>query len=153
FQVEIGPSLKDRTLAFLTNGEARFRRAIGARTLTPKEKSAANETGSWQVAMVIDPPRDQQLPDRVFLSTIASSNPQLTGWPVWLDSSSFTDERSRPKVIDKGWEVLIVSVDLEEWSGHIDFYRFEPKGEFYLWRNLQDDLTSKVKPRTFLDPV
>ena len=101
--------------------------------------------------MVIDPPRTQTLPDQVFLSTIAGSNPQLTGWPVWLDSRSFTDLQSRPKVTDRAWEVLIVS--LEDWSHHIDFYRLDPKGEFYLWRNLQDDVSDKIKPGTLLEPI
>ena len=75
----------------------------------------------------------------------------MTGWPVWLDSRSFTDPQSRPKVTDKGWDVLIVS--LEGRSRHIDFYRFEPKGEFYLWRNLEDDASEKIKPGTLLEPI
>jgi hypothetical protein len=31
--------------------------------------------------------------------------------------------------------------------------RLAPKGEFYLWRLLQDDLTDKVHPDTALDPT
>jgi hypothetical protein len=103
------------------------------------------------VALVIDPPRLDRLPDQVFRSTISSSNPQYTGWPVWLDSSQFTDESARPKVKDKAWEALIVS--LAGWSKHIDFLRLDPKGEFYLWRNFPDDVSDRVKPGTLLDPI
>jgi hypothetical protein len=71
---------------------------------------------------------------------------------VWLDSSTFTDESARPKVKAKAWEALIVS--LEGWSKHIDFMRFDPKGEFYLWRNLADDVNpDRVEPGTVLDPI
>lgn len=150
-EAEIGPSLRDRSLSFLTSGEQRFRRALGARTLRPNEKSVL-EAGSWEVVLMIDPPRSQTLPDQVFLSTFAGSNPQLTGWPVWLDTRSFADQQSRPKVTDKAWEVLVIS--LGGWSKHIDFYRLDPKGEFYLWRNLPDDVhQDRIKPGTALDPV
>jgi hypothetical protein len=85
------------------------------------------------------------------MSTIGSSNPNYTGWPAWLDSSQFTEPAFRPKVVDRCWEALIVS--LGGWSKHVDFLRFDPKGEFYHWRNLQDDITDKVKPKTALDPI
>jgi hypothetical protein len=39
------------------------------------------------------------------------------------------------------------------WSDHLDFWRAEPKGEFYLLRNMQDDNTEKVPPRAYLDPL
>jgi hypothetical protein len=147
---EIGPSLRDRTLSFLTTGNDRFKRAISARNLKSDEKSVV-ETGSWEVALVIDPPSGETLPDQTFYSKVASSNPQLSGWPVWLDSRGFSDESARPIVTDNAWEALIVS--LEGWSRHVDFYRLNPQGEFYLWRNLEDDVYEKIKPSMYLDPI
>jgi hypothetical protein len=79
-------------------------------------------------------------------------NPQYTGWPVWLDSRGFVDQAAHPHVIDKAWQAFIVSLK-ERWSAQADFMRFDPKGEFYLWRLLQDDLTDKVHPGTSLDPI
>jgi hypothetical protein len=35
----------------------------------------------------------------------------------------------------------------------VDFMRLEPKGEFYMRRNLQDDVSEKVQPRTTFEPV
>ncbi|MGB8898855.1 MAG: hypothetical protein WCC90_06245 [Methylocella sp.] len=81
-----------------------------------------------------------------------SVNPQYTGWPVWLDSRGFVDQAAHPHVIDRAWQAFIVSLK-EGWSAHADFMRLDPKGEFYLWRLLQDDLTDKVHPGTSLDGV
>ena len=144
------PALRDRCVALLDFGEQRFRLMLGTRSLDSDEKAVV-DAGAWSIALVIDPPRADALPDQVFRATLASSNPQYTGWPVWLDSSGFTDERARPQVREKGWEALIVS--LAGWSKHLDFMRLDPKGEFYLRRNLQDDVSHNVPPRTTLEPV
>jgi hypothetical protein len=141
---------KERSLALLERGRQRFEAALADRKPT-KDELAAIRAGSWEVALIIDPPHSDGLPDEVFLRTLASSNPQYTGWPIWLDSSSFTDKRSAPVVRDKGWEALIMS--LEGWSKHADFLRFDPKGEFYLWRALQDDISDKIPPGKMLEPI
>ena len=54
-------------------------------------------------------------------------------------------------VRDKGWEALIIS--LEGWSKHVDFLRFDPRGEFYLWRALQDDVSDRIPPEKMLEPI
>jgi hypothetical protein len=36
---------------------------------------------------------------------------------------------------------------------HLDFYRFDPNGKFYLLRNLQDDTKDTIPPCTVLDPI
>ena len=134
----------------LNDGLERFNRAIAERILNDDER-AVIDTGSWHAGLVIDPAHDNGLPDQTFFRTIASSNPQYTGWPVWLDSSGFRDENAAPIVKDKAWEALIVS--LHGWSRHVDFLRLDPKGEFYLRRNLPDDVVDQVKAGKALDPV
>jgi hypothetical protein len=141
---------RQRAIKLLDEGEVRFREALSARQLTPEEKAIA-QGASFSIAMVVDPPHADALPDRVFMTTIGSSNPQYTGWPAWLDSSTFSDPSSRPKVKNNAWEALIVSP--AAWSKHVDFLRFDPKGEFYQWRNLQDDVSDRIKPQTALDPI
>jgi hypothetical protein len=91
------PSLQDQSIALLNEGEQRFKQSLADRELDPKEKALV-DAGSWSAALVIDPLRTGKLPDLPFRATLASSNPQYTGWPVWLDSSGFTDETARPKV-------------------------------------------------------
>jgi hypothetical protein len=151
-QPAAAPNLKDRTLALLERGRQRLEAALADRKPT-KEELAAIRRGSWEVALVIDPPQSDRLPDEVFMRTVASSNPQYTGWPIWLDSRSFTDKRSAPVVRDKGWEALIISVDAAVRSKHVDFLRFDPRGEFYLWRVLQDDVSDKIPPGKKLEPI
>ena len=60
-----GPGLRDRTLSFLSTGEGRFKRALSGRHLKPEEKTVV-EGISWEVALVIDPPRSQTRPDEAF---------------------------------------------------------------------------------------
>lgn len=142
------PVLRDQTMALLADGQKRF--AAISKTLGP-DKQSVLKMGSWSVALKIVPEKIDALPDQVFQRTLDSSNPQYTGWPVWLDSSAFRDESTRPKVKDSAWESLIVS--LEGWSRHIDFIRCDPNGEFYLWRNLEDDVTERAKAGEYLDPI
>jgi hypothetical protein len=144
------PTLRERAEVVLNDGDDRFRKAVKDRALNADEKLLV-EAGSWSIALIIDPQRAARVPDQVFLTTLASSNPQYTGWPIWLDSRSFTDQRHAPKIKDKAWEALILSIG--EWSKHLDFSRLDPKGEFYLRRNLPDDVSSKIEAGTGLDPV
>ncbi len=143
--------LLDRVEALQNEGKEHFSNAIKARTLN-KEEIELLDAGSWQVALVIDPPNDSAITDREFLNRFSGANPRLTGWPVWLDSRNFSEKLSHPHVVDKAWQALIVSA--KGWSSHLDFIRLNPKGKFYLERALQDDLVpSKIPPKTVLDPI
>jgi hypothetical protein len=102
------------------------------------------QLGTWDVALAVLGELPRRLADREFLNLISSSNPDYTGWPVWLDSRTFSNERNRPQVRQDGWEALIVSK--EEWlSNHADFIRIEPPSSFYLSRVIPDDLVEKSK--------
>jgi len=82
---------------------------------------------------------------------IKSSNPNYTGWPIWLVSSDFKNEKSKPYVYDKAWEEYIVQLDSD--FNEIDFIRFEPNGRFFHRRALEDDFKPKlgIKPNEVLD--
>jgi hypothetical protein len=56
-------------------------------------------------------------------------------------------------VIDNGWQALIVSLEPEKWSKHLDFMRLESSGAFYLQRVLQDDLSERVSSGEVLDAI
>jgi hypothetical protein len=143
-------TLRDNALAFLDEGMNRFSAEIAARKLTGEAARVA-KAGSWEVSLVLDPPKTNQLPTENFRQMLASSNPRYTGWPVWLDSSGFQENAHHPVVKSNAWETFIVSLD--SWSKHLDFYRFDPNGRFYLHRNLQDDTSDKIQPGTALDPI
>jgi hypothetical protein len=91
--------------------------------------------------------------DKEFFATFAASNPKYTGWPVWLDARTLSDERSRPVVKGGAWEALVVALS-DQTTNRLDFFRLDPKGEFYLRRLLQDDAIPKqLEPGTRFDPV
>lgn len=73
-----------------------------------------------------------------FLNLLKSSNPNYTGWPVWLDSRPLGGDY-RPYVIDGGWEALMISLQ-SEWFDDIEFMRLSPKGKFFLSRAHRDDM-------------
>jgi hypothetical protein len=72
------------------------------------------------------------------------------GWPIWLDSRAFHDEKSRPLVKNGAWQALIL--DLESKLPHSDFMLLDPRGDFFLRRLMQDDLRrSMTEPGKLLD--
>jgi hypothetical protein len=145
------PTLGQTAYALLDDGESHFQTALESRTLNP-EAQRLSAAAAWSVALVIDPSKMEARPDRAFASTIASSNPKLTGWPVWLDASSSGEPENRSKVRDNALEALIIFLG-SSGSNHLDFYRLDPRGRFYLRRVLQDDaVPARVAPGTALDP-
>jgi hypothetical protein len=144
-------SLRNRAEAARREGEKRFFEAIEARGLTEEERALIN-VAAWQISLVLEPSKADAVADREFLNRFAGANPQYIGWPVWLDSRFFTDSSARPQMIAKAWQALIVSP--KSWSPHLDFMRLDPRGQFYLWRALQDDLVpSRVQPGRAFDPI
>jgi hypothetical protein len=75
------------------------------------------------------------------LQLIHSANPSLTGWPIWLISQSFTDEKTHPYPYQGTWEQFIQAPGFSRY--HLDFMIFSPKGEFYFARALEDDTREK----------
>jgi hypothetical protein len=145
-------SLRDRAVKVIDDGEVKFIEAVAARTLSADETKLI-DAGFWSVGLVIDPPHADAMPDQNFGQIIGASNPQLTGWPVWLDARTLSDEENRPKVKGNSLEYLIVSISNLA-SNHADFARLDAVGEFFLHRNFQDDgVPSRVTPGTALDPV
>jgi hypothetical protein len=140
------PTMKAQTVTLLDDGISHFTRAASARNLSKTDTQIANGA-KFEVALLIDPLKSDELPTVTFHRTLAASNPELTGWPIWLDSSGFRDQTAWPVVKDGVWEAFILS------GQYLDFYRFDPNGKFYLLRNLQDDTGQKAPAGTVLDPI
>ena len=109
------------------------------------------ENLTMRVGLVLDPSKPNENPTKEFLNKVLAGNPQYTGWPIWLDSRNFIKNDARPYVSDGAWQTLIVSLDEDPWWNHVDFMRFNPKGEFYLQRVMQDDF--KVNTEKVMDVV
>jgi hypothetical protein len=141
------PTTEELLQKYLQESEERFQVVVKERNGTLPEH------GVWEVALLLSGQVPQHTANREFLNLLGASNPNYTGWPVWLDSRSFADTNARPYVFQGVWEAFIVSLR----AGliyHIDFMRLDPKGRFYLRRALQDDVSGSSQaptPMTVLD--
>lgn len=140
-----------RIRVFLEEGHERFRRE------TINRDARLLQHGSWEVAVIFaGAVPSRRVPDEDFLDLLARTNPRYTGWPVWIDSRSFANIASlQPYVFEGGWEAFISGISGGLYT-HIDFWRAEPAGRFYLYRAFQDDLSESNRapePMTVLDPL
>lgn len=117
---------------------------------------------SWEAAFVIEDDFEPPNLDDRFLNLINAANPRYSGWPVWIDSRGLykadgtPDEEAVPYTFEGGYEAFIYDVDDAASRKHIDFWRAEPAGRFYLYAALQDDLSTvpnAPEPLTELDWV
>ena len=139
-------TIEDKLAKFLQDSEKRFTDEVKERLLSLPDH------GAWEVGLIIISDIPFHNLDNKFLNLLESSNPNYTGWPVWLDSRSFSDASARPYIFEDAWEVFIASLNAR-WS-EIDFMRLFPEGKFYLRRALEDDIssnTSRPEPMTSLD--
>lgn len=142
------PSIEDEIRALLDDGENRYEQRVCERGLSMPPH------GAMEVALILSGTVPYHPNDKEFLRLLDTSNPDLTGWPIWLNSEGFDDPNSRPYVLDGGWEALLADLKGTFISKYIDFMRKEPKGRFYLRRGLRDDLSiegQQPPPNTVLD--
>jgi len=140
------PTLEERTRSILQEGARARDLSIEARNLDTSAQ-ALLQRGSWEVALVFDPPKDVEDSSKDFLAKVDSSNPEYTGWPAWLVSTNF-NKADRPYKLETAWESLVLGSNTDK----LDFYRMHARGQFYQSRILLDDMTTKVEPGTVLDP-
>jgi hypothetical protein len=89
-----------------------------------------------------------------FMYVVKTANPNLSGWPTWLDTRSFNNALHRAYKKSGMWESLIVAIGQGTLSDRIDFIRQSPAGKFYHYRALEDDMNPKrVKPLSELEWV
>ena len=141
--------LHDRAMALITEGISRAEKAVVSRSASAELARIVNAL-TMRVGLVLDPPRSDAQPTNEFMNKVAASNPQFTGWPIWLDSRNFYEVADRAIVIEGAWQALIVDLS-GSWPQHFEFLRFDPKGDFYLQRVMQDDLSDKVTPLAVMD--
>ncbi len=132
-------TLEDALREYLRESEIRFEQVV----LERKVKLPAH--GDWEVALLfIEDTIPLHTASQDFLNLLHSSNPKYTGWPVWLDSRGFSDRHSRPFMLNGIWESMVIGLETG-WADHIDFMRFDPKGNFYLLRALEDDISDNQR--------
>lgn len=135
-RIEPEASAEDLLNQYLQEGNKQFNKVMAQRT------ASLPEHGTWEVALLVMGDVPTHSANRQFLNLLDSSNPDYTGWPVWLDSRSFTDESARPYVLEGVWEAFITSVGSSGRADRkVDYIRLDPKGRFYLRRALQEDIS------------
>jgi Putative DNA-binding domain len=133
----------------LDSGHNSFLNAMKERGVT------VPQLGFREAAAVIEGQVPQQVATEGFLQKLFVSQPKHTGWPAWVDSRRLRDKADQPTVYDEGWETLLAATGhiTSGWP-HLDFWRIDPKGIFYLLTALEDDLqgpNQRPQPLTQLD--
>lgn len=132
------PTVPSSAMQMLEYGDRSFRTAINAASLS-NDELAAFGAGAQEVAVSIVGPFSSQNPTREFLDRLFNAHPKYrVDWPVWADTRAANDEQFRPRVVNRGWEGYFVTAKQLPWD-LADFYRFDPKGAFYLRQMLDDD--------------
>lgn len=143
---------REHTETYLQDSSARFWQ------VALKRKVELPRHGHWEVAMLINGEIPEYSANQQFLSLLEASNPQYSGWPVWMISRAFRDEKMNPYTFEGVWEEFMCEVGSPSLAHYVvfDFARYDPKGRFYLRRAYQEDMglgTQPVKPFSILDFV
>lgn len=133
-QLKPSITIDDQLTNLINSGNERFQKIVSGRQLT------LPTTGYWEAGLILDGNVPPFTADRPFLNLLDASNPELTGWPMWLNTTNFADARSRPFVDEGCWESLIFN--LQGAFHHIDFNQFDPKGRFYYLSAFPDDIST-----------
>ncbi|MBW4465535.1 MAG: ATP-binding protein [Pegethrix bostrychoides GSE-TBD4-15B] len=139
-------STEDLLRAYFNESEKYYEQAVFNR------KVELPKRGFREVGLILIGEIPDHSPNQAFLNLLDSSNPNYTGWPVWLDSRQFP-ANSRPYVNNGAWEALLIDLE-RSWGSHIDFMRLDPQGKFFLRRALEDDMQEpdrSPRPLTVLD--
>jgi len=146
-ETEDQSSIEELLRGFLQESKKRYEEVIRERHISPPEH------GAWEVALGIIGDLPSHSANSEFLNLLSSSNPNYTGWPVWIINRGFRKKEDNPYVNKGIWEAFINNIG-SDWGDDIDFMRLDPKGRFYLYRPLEDDISSSErapKPMTELD--
>ena len=127
-------STENKLRSYLQESEERFDSVVKERGINLPQH------GTWEVGLIIVGEVPPHSANQKFLNLLSSSNPEYTGWPVWLDSRRLSEEK-KPYVYSEAWEAVIHMLN----PNLFDFMRLDPKGKFYLRRTLEDNMS--VKPR------
>lgn len=125
-----------RTKECLDKGAERFQELVEERGVD------LTSQGTFEVALIIHGEFDELKLTDQDIRSILRQNPNLTGWPLWLDSFGFPDEKSRPFPTRDAWEALIVGEGVF-FGRYEEYWRITSQGCFYHRRGLRDDLWNR----------
>lgn len=134
------PDVKAELLQLLNDGANRYA------TVAEERGLKVAKHGTMEAGFCIAGKFPTRSATRSFLNEMVVSNPRLTGWPFWIDSSGFVvGKQTAPYHVEGGWEALIALIGADALSiwdtprGYLDFWQMFPDGRFYHRRALEDD--------------
>lgn len=136
-------STEDKLKSYLQESEERFNSVVKERGVNLPQH------GTWDVGLIIFGEVPPHSANRNFINLLSSSNPGYTGWPVWRGSWLLSGE-NKPYVYNEAYEAFIPMSN----PNLFDFMRLDPKGQFYLRRPLDDNMSVKhdvTEPMNTLD--
>lgn len=82
-------------------------------------------------------------PDKEWITNLLRQNPDLTGWPFFVDLWTPRRPEFKPQIIDGIWEAKLIKSGDDFSEGGVDHWRVDAKrGLFYAARALEDDTSS-----------
>jgi hypothetical protein len=134
----------------LKDGQKRFLEVVDT------VEKGIDKLGYWEVAVIPQGEIPQHRCNQIFLNLLDSSNPRLTGWPIWMNGQSIPKSFGNKSPVNNFWESAIVTEPVAGWLSvrHADFWRISPIGHFYALRYYEDDLLPsdrQIRPGIVLD--
>lgn len=103
------------------------------------------EVKAWRESGIVLTGPVRPLLGQHLLGSVFPRHPKLSGWPLWVDSRGLGSAWEHPYPAENGWEALVTLSQAAFVKGTlVDFWRIDPRGEFYHRRTLEDDLWPSV---------
>jgi hypothetical protein len=141
----------EETVRLLDYGRSRFQTELARRQIV------LPNFGYRETAVVVDGMVPPHRATEEWRFRMRANAPDHSGWPAWVDLHGAQDEHFRPYVSADGFEALVVELGPGAiFETHVDFWRMDPVGKFYLARAFRDDMSrpqGQQQPGTVLDPM
>jgi Schlafen, AlbA_2 len=141
----------EEAMRLLDYGKGRFEAGIARRQIV------LPNFGYRETGVVVDGTVPPQRATEEWRFRMRASAPDHSGWPAWVDLHGAQDEHLRPYVAADGFEALVVELGPGAiFETHVDFWRMDPSGKFYVARAFRDDMArpqGQQQPGTVLDPM
>lgn len=106
--------------------------------------------GWMQITFLVPCDLSEVLPDQQWIAQLLLQNPDLTGWPFFVDLWNARRPEFKPHIKDGVWEAKLDGSDDEDLG--IDHWRIDARrGLFYAARVLEDDTSGIQKPEKTLE--
>lgn len=122
------PTASGRAADLMERGRARFHAVCRERSVS------LPAIGFREAAIIVAGHVPAHSPTQDFLHRLTVAKPRYSGWSPWPAGFQSDPARDTQYVYENGWEALLKLAD------SLDFWRIDPRGEFYQLDALREDL-------------